>query len=298
MLTTVWNQAAYENNIVYSSLALMMIGLYEPGRINLLRSLVVLCYFGAALDKLLSSGWRSGAFFDVWAGNVMQHPGYLALAPYLPPLALAQLLSWSTISLEFAFMAAFLWPRMTPRAIPFVVLFHLGLTLFDNNPYGLYTVSMSVTTLAFVPWERFRGVVLYDDDCGICTQTRRLFERLSDRWRWTPNRLAPQYGVTQAQADDALYVVTDHEVVLAFRAFRRIVFSLPITHVLLATLFAFAYRTPDYRLGQLAFAAFVAGALVLLTPTVVGDAVYYAFAKRRYLISHACGLAGTSPPGK
>jgi predicted DCC family thiol-disulfide oxidoreductase YuxK len=291
MLTVFWNQAAYENNIVFSSAVFLMIGLYERGPVFLLRWLVVICYFGAALDKALSPDWRSGAFFETWAGEILKDPGYRWLAATQPYLTVARWLSWATILTEFALMIGFAFRRTTRYAIPVALAFHLPLTLLTGNPFGLYTATMCITLLALVEWPS-RGLVIYDADCGICNQTRRLFEALGDRLVWTPYQsgVGHAHGVTDDMAERAMYVVTDQRAVPAFRAFRRVLLSLPLTYMVLAALFCLAYAGYSYRLHQAGLALFVMCGLLLLVPAGLGDVAYYAVATRRHLISRVCGL--------
>lgn len=71
-------QPCYSNNKLFYGVLLAIIGLHEPENgLFFVRLQLALVYFGAGLNKLLSSDWSSGHYFRYWAGEMLGYRMFL-----------------------------------------------------------------------------------------------------------------------------------------------------------------------------------------------------------------------------
>ena len=151
LLAVVSSKAYYGNNKTFVGLALVLAGLSDFDRpAYLLRWQLSLVYFGAALNKLLDPDWRSGLFFQHWAGERLRQPLYIAAAGLLPPLVAGKIMCWGTILAEAFAALGLLVPRLVPWALWAHVLFHVALLEFTGQTFTLFFYGMQAATLAFV----------------------------------------------------------------------------------------------------------------------------------------------------
>jgi hypothetical protein len=145
----------YENNLVYTGLILVLAGLHGPeGEPWLLRLQVVLLYFAAALNKVLLSDWRDGYFMSAWLGysGSAVHATWRTLSGHFPPRALATMVSWGAIVIEFALSVGFALRKLWPYAIWVGAVYHTTNTLVMNRTFGVFWFSAIASYLAFVAW--------------------------------------------------------------------------------------------------------------------------------------------------
>ena len=137
LLAVVASKAYYGNNKTFCGLILFLTGLYHPAWGPwLLRAQIIIVYFGAGLNKLLDPDWRSGVFFEHWAGLRLHNSAYLFAAAALPALLLAKIVSWGTIVTELGLAIAFAIRRLYPLAIWVSILFHSSLLLFTGSTFS------------------------------------------------------------------------------------------------------------------------------------------------------------------
>lgn len=143
----------YENNRMFAASILLLAGLSSPGRRwSLVQLQVIVLYFGAALNKVLSTDWLTGQFFDTWAGLSSWGGAYGDVSSLLPSMGLAILMSWIAIVTEIVLLGAFCIPRLFPFAIWLGVAYHTGLFLITGRTFGLFWFAILSSYLAFVAW--------------------------------------------------------------------------------------------------------------------------------------------------
>jgi hypothetical protein len=199
----------FHNNVVFTGLVLLLIGLYEPRQQRpLVCYQVPLVYFGAALNKLMDPDWRSGQFFENWVMNVLHYRAYSHVSGLLPPLALSALLDWAAIVTEFSLAVGFLIRRTLPAAIVVGVVWHTTLLLIGGSTFGIFYYAMLITYLAFIDWPS--SVVLkYSADSSLSSRVRLWFTRvdIDRRLVWFPANAPMDQGnlarTRAAEADDA-----------------------------------------------------------------------------------------------
>lgn len=160
------SRAAFSYNRLYCAALFGMISFSGPGSLGVgPRAQAALVYLGAGLDKLLSSGWRSGTVLDgflrnladfgrLWSpGGHVGEPnptaGALVGAVNLFP-ALSAVLSWTVIVCELALAAAFL--RRSSFAIGLSVAFHVGVFVVTGGTLGMFFHAGLISALLAVPW--------------------------------------------------------------------------------------------------------------------------------------------------
>ena len=287
ILSVVASKAYYGNNKTLCGFIFFLTSLYQPGQSPwMLRLQLVIVYFGAGLNKILDPDWRSGIFFENWAVNRLHERMYLAMAPLLPHLALAKLMSWFTILTELGLSGAFLIRRLYPAAIWFSLLLHSGMLLFTGSTFTMFFYAMSAAMLVFVDWPKSPLTVVYDADCGFCTRTKIWFERFDlermFRWQSYQSGAGKPFGIADKNARRQLYMVHGAKVYSGFRAFRMMALYNPVSY--LVTFTALAAPGPgDSRFRNVT----VALLLLLFSPlfTPVGEALYSLVARNRRRLS-------------
>lgn len=287
LIGVVSSKAYYGNNKTFCGLMLFLTGLYEPGQDPwLLRAQFAIVYFGAGLNKLLDPDWQSGLFMDNWAIARLKQPVYLALAAHLPALLLGKLMCWGTIVGELGMSVTFLVRQWFPVGIFASVLFQSSLMLFTGTTFTMFFYGTQAALLMFVTWPRSRWLVFYDGDCGFCNQCKRWMERFDfeDLLDWRPYQSGGGrvHGITDDQAAERLYLVTESKIYSGFRAFRMMLLFNPVTYFLIAALIA----APQ---GEAALyrRVVVSGLLAFFLPPFapIGEWVYRMVARNRYRLS-------------
>jgi hypothetical protein len=161
LLGTVSSRIYFENNIEYTGLVLLLIGLSVWGAPSrLVRCQVVLLYAAAALNKLLDGDWRSGQFFENWAAVTSLHATYHHISALFPHLWLAKLAAWSAMCTEVALAVAFAVRRWYPYAVWVAVGYHTTLMLTVGRTFGMFYFSLLASYLVLAePWPARAGVV-------------------------------------------------------------------------------------------------------------------------------------------
>lgn len=162
------SRAAFSYNRLYCAALFGMISLSGPGTLGAgPRGQAALVYLGAGLDKLLSSGWRSGAVLDGFLRNLAEfgrlwspggHVGdpnpvarlLVELADRFPTLLLPAVLSWTVMSCELAIAVAFL--RRSPYAMGLCLVFHGGIFVITGGTLGMFFHAGLISALLAVPW--------------------------------------------------------------------------------------------------------------------------------------------------
>lgn len=309
MTAVVSSKAYYGNNKLFAGSLLVLTGLYHPRTGPwLLRLQLVITYFGAGLNKLLDPDWHSGQFFHHWASARLVQPAYLWLQQNLlpqqqAPLALGQLISWTTIVTELGLAAAFLLaPRLWPAAIWVSLLFHASLLEFTGTTFNMFFYGMQAAVLAFIAWPR-ELVVIWDGDCGICNRIRQFMERLDfDRaFTWSPlqSGIGDRFGIPRAALIERLHLVAaGGRVSSGFRACKLILLYHPAFYLLLTILLA---APPVNALWAIWWRRIlVALVLALFFPAFnfIGERVYDWVARNRYRFSSGAGESCAIEPGK
>jgi predicted DCC family thiol-disulfide oxidoreductase YuxK len=250
----------------------------------LIRAQVILLFFSAALNKIMDTSWRSGRFFDFWSKLAINKNLYFQLASWFPAMLVPRMMSWITITMEFTICFGLLFRRTRIWAIWLGLLLSLGMNLLTERTFGVFFYLMPICYLAFADWPRSAATVLYDGDCGLCTRTRHLMERLDieGMFKWIPFQQASNlYGISKEALRQRLYVVTEKKKYSGFAAFRIMALYNPLTYfVILVTLLGPQSLYFHHRSLMAAFFVF------LFSPFFVpiGQAVYDVVARNRHAI--------------
>ena len=241
LLSVVASKAYYGNNKLFCGVFLLLAGLEKPGASpGLLRWQLVIVYAGAALNKWFDPDWRSGQFFDHWAGVRLETPLYLALASKLPPLVAGKIFCWATILTETSLAIGFAFRRLWPYAVWLGLLFHASAMWFTGSTFTMFFYAMSASYLIFAPWPRQPLTVIYDGDCGFCEKTRRFFERLDFdyvyRWAAFQTGVGERFGIARRALEQRAHVVADGRVTSGYQAFKRLVWFNPVCYFAMALL--------------------------------------------------------------
>jgi predicted DCC family thiol-disulfide oxidoreductase YuxK len=281
------SRAYYGNNKTFCGLILVLTGLYERGRDPvLLRLQLVLVYLGAGLNKILDPDWQTGLFFNFWAVSRVRHPLYLALDRILPHLLLARAMSWFTIATELGLSMAFLVRRLFPVGIWVSLTLHAGMLLFTGSTFNMFFYGMTVSMLIFADWPASPVLILYDGDCGLCTRTKRWFERFDlegmFRWRAYQSGAGSDFGISETDSARRLYLINGTRIYSGFSAFKMMVLWNPIAY--LVTYMILAAPGP----GDSKFRSGVVLILLLtFSPfaSPIGEGIYSLIARNRRRLS-------------
>jgi hypothetical protein len=266
LIAVVSSKAYYGNNKTFCGLVFFLTGLHVPGRQPwFLRWQLGITYFGAGLNKLLDGDWHTGVFFQNWAVNRLHHSWYIALDSFLPPMALARFLCWTTIVTELGVVPCIFIPQLYSWAICANILFQSGLLLFTGTTFTFFFYSMSAASLAFVTWPSGPLPVLYDPSSGFAESARKFFQRwdLEEMFLWTPNA-----------ASTWIDLRVGNKIYTGVRALRMIVLLNPLTYLVIAGLIA---AVPDASgFSALYRRVVVASLLILLMPPLawIADKVF------------------------
>lgn len=128
------NRTYYQNTIVFFSIFLILLGLYEAKTGPwFLRVQVALMYAGAWLNKILDVDWRSGQFAYFWTHDILKLDWFIRLESLWPGKELSAALCWFVILSEAFLFIGFLMPRLYHWAIAIGFLFHFGMLLFTKG---------------------------------------------------------------------------------------------------------------------------------------------------------------------
>jgi len=273
----------FENNRTFCACLLLLIGLSSASQKPwLVRLQVALVYFGAALNKLLDADWRSGQFFAFWFGKIHNPELWTRITHFLPGMALARIMDWSVIALEFVLVIGFLVPRFYRWAIWLGVCYHTALMVVMNSTFGMFYYAMLISYLAFVEWPVSGAIVFYDSDCGLCEATRRWF-MCSDPERtfhWAPIQAAVnRYGISGEILKEKLRLILRGKTFSGFSAFKALVLYNPLLYMLFACVACLQPRVPGYRWLALAMIAIFSAPM-----TPIGEAAYNWVSRHRHAI--------------
>lgn len=282
----------YESNRLFLGCLLLLLGLYAVGTgARLIRYQVSLVYFGAVVNKLFDADWRSGQFFENWATRIHPQAIYITAASLFPHMALAQVLSWLTILTELGLAIGFLFRPVFGIAIWTGILFHTVMFLVTGRTFGMFLYAMPAAYLAFAEWPGSPMTLIYDGDCGFCTRTRKLFEKLDveNAVHWVPLQLArADYGAGDSALQESIHLVDGGKVATGFRAFRKMVLLNPLTYFL----FAFLLTVPFLSGIRKEMAVVL---ILLFSPIFqpLGEAIYRLVARNRQRLSseQSCGTS-------
>jgi predicted DCC family thiol-disulfide oxidoreductase YuxK len=281
------SKAYFGNNKFFCGCVLFLTGLQPPGKKPwLLRWQLAIVYFGAGLNKALDADWHSGQFFEYWATHRVQNHLYIWAARWLPPMALARLMCWTTIGTELGLSAGFLVPRLYPLAIWGNLLFQSALLLFTGTTFTMFFYAMTAASLAFVEWPRSPLLVIYDGDCGFCNRTKEWIERLDleGRFEWEPLQTgaARRYGITDEAVQQRLHLVAGEKIYAGFAAFQKMLLYNPVFYFAAAVLLAAPpARASLYR--DCVVLILLAFFFPLFSP--IGEAAYNLVARNRHRLS-------------
>ena len=275
----------YGNNKIFCGFILLLTGLQRPGQDPwLLRYQVAIVYFGAGLNKILDPDWRTGQFFEFWAVEVLRNSWYVAAINWFPPMALSWFMGWFTIAAELGLAAGFLARRFYPYAIWGGILLHSGMLLFANSTYTMFFYAMLASFLLFAPWPRSPMLVLYDGDCGFCTQTKDWiarfdFDRMFD-WQPLQGGAGLRYRLSDEVLRERLHLIAGAKIYAGFAAFKMMLLYNPLFYFTVATLLTLGGGVRWFRDGL------VVALLVFFSPffAPLGEAAYNWVARNRYRI--------------
>lgn len=166
------SRAAFSYNRLYCAALFGMIALSGPGTLWAPRVQAALVYLGAGVDKLLSSGWRSGELLDgfihhlagfgrLWSpGGHVGEPNAVARALAMAldrSSALPAVLSWSVIFCELGIAALLL--RRSRYAGGLLLAFHGGVFVVTGGTLGMFFHAGLISALLAVPFSTGRTLL-------------------------------------------------------------------------------------------------------------------------------------------
>ena len=166
LLAQLSSQAYRTNNLTFTALLLVMIGLSDRNTAKMLiRAQLVVLYFWAGMNKLLDVNWRSGAFFESWVGiQQAWGPAYRHLADLLPAMVLSTIASWAVIVTELFISVTFAIRKLVPVGIILVIAYHSSLFLVTGTTFTMFWFSLTAASLALVEWPTVAPTVTYGED--------------------------------------------------------------------------------------------------------------------------------------
>ena len=247
---TLGSRVYFSNNRVFLACALVMVALQRRGGSPwLMRLQLALLYLGAGLDKALTADWLSGAFIDSLAQGLKAHgnlwlPGnregsanllidaFLALSSWLPPLALAQLVSLLVSGAELFLALAFAAGWLIPAIAGHLIL-QAGIALFLGSTMGVFVQTCCAVTLLFVRWPSSLRVTL-DPARRSHRAARRLVSLLD----------ADAPRSFEELAGNAIRVELDGRTLCGWRAWHALLVSTRGTYLLVAALASSPFLLP------------------------------------------------------
>ena len=225
----------FENNRTLTACVLLLIGLYDrESRWPLVSYQLAVVYFGAALNKMLDSDWRSGQFVQHWISNVLNYEFYERLSAAFPGMMLSSLLGWTAIGWEYLLALGFVVRRLLPAAITGGVLYHTALLLITGRTYGMFYFTLLSAYLACVEWPRSPVEVRYPNAGAIRRGVWRVlrvadFDRL---FQWSSAGVDVT-SVTPHSPRAALEVTTNGETRRGAAAYRKLLAYTPLVYLVL-----------------------------------------------------------------
>lgn len=146
----------FENNRTFTGCLWFVTGLYVPGQKPwVVRWQVILLYFGAGLNKLLDSDWRSGQFFENMEAHLGRHRVlYIRISSWLPAMLLSKLMSWTVIVTEFALAGGFLIVGLFGLTAWIGIAYHTTLLVLTGSTFGMFYYATASSFISFVEWPR------------------------------------------------------------------------------------------------------------------------------------------------
>lgn len=200
---------------------------------DLLRAQVSIVYGFAALAKL-NAVYLSGSVVAAY----LRRDGVLAIPDDWRVFEVMATLSLLSILSEL-FLAVALWlPRWRPAGFVLGLGMHLGIALFFDPPFQLWIFALMIlpTYLLFLNATPGSRALVWDDSCSFCGRTVRWLRRLDwlqvlDPIPSSNAALREELGISQAQADEAVQLVTRStgRRVAGFSAVQRVLQVLPIS---------------------------------------------------------------------
>jgi uncharacterized membrane protein YphA (DoxX/SURF4 family) len=178
LLAQLWSQAYRTNNLTFTALLLLMIGLSDRRTVTaLIRAQLVVLYFWAGTNKLLDVHWRNGDFFESWVGIHAYAPAYRHLANLLPSMVLSTIASWAVILTELSLSVSFAFRRLVPVGILLVIAYHSSLFLVTGTTFTMFWFSLTAACIALTQWPAEPPVARYGGK-GLTARIARLLHRI------------------------------------------------------------------------------------------------------------------------
>jgi hypothetical protein len=178
LLAQLWSQAYRTNNLTFTALLLLMIGLSDRRTVTaLIRAQFVVLYFWAGTNKLLDIHWRNGDFFESWVGIHAYGPAYRHLANLLPSMVLSTIASWAVIVTELFLSVTFAVRRLVPVGILLVIAYHSSLFLVTGTTFTMFWFSLTAACIALIPWPAAPPLARYGGE-GMRVRIARLLHRI------------------------------------------------------------------------------------------------------------------------
>jgi len=220
----------YSNNKVFCGCLLLLAGLQRRNELLwLFRAQLVIMYFGAAFNKLCDSDWRTGQYFDYWLTNIVEQFHYTTVSAILPPLALAKVMSWSSIFIEMTLSVMFLFRRFSYKAVWIGILFHGFAMLIAHTDFGIFTIAILASYLSVIHWPS--EIHVYGDfKNSVVKKIRTFFEYMDTNqiYRWFDKR--NKLSNKGKDKKEAFWVVCDGKYYFGYRALKVLLFNSPITY--------------------------------------------------------------------
>lgn len=113
---------------------------------------LVIMYFGAGLNKILTADWLNGIYFDYLLGELKPQEWYIWLQGMFPERWLGTGMAWATIVTEFTLAVLFLRRRWMAAGAWLAVYFHGSALLMSQSDYGIFTASLFSSYLIVLGW--------------------------------------------------------------------------------------------------------------------------------------------------
>lgn len=143
LLSILGCRGCLSNAHLYTAVLFIIIGLSSStsGK-TLLRWQLGVLYFGATLNKMMTSGWWNGAYFDALMIERHNNALYIQLSEIFPGGNLSLFMGLLVMATEGVLIVLVLWPRWNIYAIAVGILFHTAITFTANNTYGPFWYAM------------------------------------------------------------------------------------------------------------------------------------------------------------
>ncbi len=153
ILTLLASKPLFRNHIFIIGCIFFLVGISNNQ--NVLKLIILqlsIVYIGASINKMFEVDWWSGQFMHNWLSTAENNPIYIYISELLPPFVFAQILSWSTIIVEFIIGVLLLIKRSRLLGVWLIIVFHFAMFTMVHDKFGHFLQDLLIVLLAFLSW--------------------------------------------------------------------------------------------------------------------------------------------------